>query len=49
MAPAGRASLKKYDGKIAKIISDEVSTATIEFEDGTKLTLVPKAQLRFIK
>lgn len=49
MAPKNRASLKKYDGQIAKILSDEGSTATIEFEDGKKLTVVPKEQLRFVE
>jgi len=49
MAPKGKASLQKHNEKIAKIISDEGSNVTIEFEDGTKLTEVPKTQLRFLK
>jgi hypothetical protein len=49
MSPIGRASLQKYNNRIATIISDDGDTVTIEFEGGAKLTEVPKTQLRFIK
>ena len=48
MAPPNRDSLKKYNEKIAKIISDEGDTATIKFEDGKVLSVVPKSQLRYV-
>jgi hypothetical protein len=48
MAPSGRASLQKYDEKIAKVVSDEGNSITIEFEDGKKLSEVPKSQVRYL-
>jgi hypothetical protein len=49
MAPAGRASLKKHNGKVATILSDTDGMYTIQFPDGTQLTEVPAAQLRFVR
>jgi hypothetical protein len=49
MAPAGRASLKKHNGKIVTILSDTAGMYTIQFADGTQLTEVPAAQLRFVR
>jgi len=49
MAPKNRSYLSKYNEKLAKIIDDEGDNVTIEFEDGKKLTSVPKTQLRHIK
>lgn len=48
MAPKGRASLQKYDKKIATILSDDGDSITIKFPDGKTLSEVPKEQVRFL-
>jgi hypothetical protein len=48
MAPRNRASLQKYNEKIAKIISDDGDNLTIKFEDGKQLSEVPKTQVRYL-
>jgi hypothetical protein len=49
MAPAGRASLKRHNGKVATILSDTDGMHTIQFPDGTQLAEVPTQQLRWLK
>ena len=39
MAPKDKASLKKYNEKLAKVVSDEGDTITIKFKDGKNLPL----------
>ncbi len=42
-------SKDKYNGKIAKVLSDDDKLhVTIQFEDGKKLTAVKKTDLRMV-
>jgi len=48
MAPKDRQSLQKYNEKLAKVINDDGSYLTIEFQDGKQLTNVPKSNVRYV-